>query len=60
MLKVIEYVLLGLGVVSLYACGMILTRQVQLLEQARIDLDMTVYNISMLAGVRRNADIEIE
>lgn len=60
MLKVIEYVLLGFGIISLYACGMIFTKQVQLLEQARIDLDMTVNHISMLTGVRRNADIEIE
>lgn len=60
MLKVIEYVLLGLGIISLYACGMLLTRERQLLQDAIIDLDMTVSSIQTATGERRRADIEID
>lgn len=60
MFKVIELVLLGFGIISLYAAGMILTKEVQLLQDTRVDLDMQLSYMSQLTGARRHADIEVD
>ena len=59
MFKIIEYVLLGFGIVSLYACGCFLTKEVALLQECRTDIDMQLAQLQTLTGERRKADIEI-
>lgn len=58
--KVIEYILLAFGIISIYGQGVFLTKEIQLLRDTRTDLDMQLEVISRLTGERRRADIEIE
>lgn len=60
MLKIIEYVLLGIGIIGLYAQGCFLTKEIELLRETRTDLDMQLEVITALTGERRKADIEID
>lgn len=60
MIKVIEYVLLGFGIVSLYACGCFLTKEIALLTDVRMDIDMQLARLQNITGERRKADFEIE
>lgn len=60
MFKIVEYVILGFGIVSLYACGCFLTKEISLLTDVRTDLDMQLARMEQLNGDRRKADIEVE
>ena len=59
MFKIVEYVLLGFGIVSLYACGCFLTKESALLTEVRTDIDMQLAMLQNITGDRRKADIEI-
>ena len=60
MLKVVEYVLLLLGIIGLYAQGCFLTKEIELLRECREDLDMQLLVISNLTGEKRRAEFEID
>lgn len=60
MFKIVEYVLLAFGIICIYGQGLFLTKEIQLLQDCRTDLDMQLQVIANLTGERRKADIEID
>lgn len=59
LMKILEYIILAFGIVALYGAGAFISKEVKLLSDLRVDLDMQLAYISTLTGERRKCDFEV-